>query len=173
MIPFALPVVSAMHTEVPAEAPKKPRQMEIKGTLSSIPVPKKMTEWKGSRAVSDPFLPGKIQYRIPLKKNQSILAEVISERPTFSIRIVEASGTETIYDELPQKTDLRKDRALYLNKQKRDVEVLVQIRTTEIVAGEPFTLVLTEIDTNSYLKDLETLQTQDSKPGPVPVIPSQ
>jgi hypothetical protein len=140
--------------------------MEVKGTLSSIPTPKKMSEYKGSRAVSDPFLPGKTQYRIPLKPNQSILAEIKSNRPTFSVRIVEASGTGTIYDELPQKTDSRKDRALYLNKQKKATEVLVLVRTTEIVSNEPFTLVLTEIDTDSYLKDLETLPKPEPSPSP-------
>lgn len=161
MIPLALALVSTLLTEVPSAVSKQPRQMEIKGTLSSIPTPKKMTEWKGSRAVSDPFLPGKTQYRVPLKSNQSILAEIKSNRPAFSVRIVGASGTDTRYDELPQKTDSRKDRALYLNKEKRAVEVLVQIRTTEIVSGEPFTLVLTEIDTDSYLKGEEPSQTSE------------
>jgi hypothetical protein len=137
--------------------------MEIKGTLSSIPTPKKMTEWKGSRAVSDPFLPGKTQYRVPLNPNQSILAEIKSNRPVFSVRIAGASGTDTRYDELPQKTDSRKDRALYLNKEKRALEVLVQIRTTEIVSGEPFTLVLTEIETDSYLTGEKP--TQNPEPG--------
>jgi septin family protein len=135
--------------------------MEIKGVLSSIPVPKKMGDWKGSRAVSDPFIPGKAQYRIPLKPNQSILAEIKSNRPTFSVRIVEASGTDTLFDNLPEQTALRKDQALYLNKQKRAMEVLVQIRTTEIVSGEPFTLVFTEIDTDTYLKELESPQTSE------------
>lgn len=165
MIPFALPIALSLPTQAVPEAPRNPRQMEIKGVLSSIPVPKKMGEWKGSRAASDPFLPGKAQYRIPLKPNQSILVEIKSSRPTFSVRIVEASGTDTRYDNLPEQTALRKDRALYLNKQKRSIEVLVQIRTTEIVSGETFTLVVTEIDTDSYLKDLESLQKSEPSSG--------
>ena len=155
MMPFTLVLLLALPAQTVPETPKKPRQMEIKGVLSSTPVPTKMGDRKVIRAVSDPFLPGKTQYRIPLKPSQSILAEVKSTRPTFAVRIVEASGTETKFDELPQTTDTRKDRALYLNKGKRAVEVLVQIRTTEIVSGEPYTLVLTEIDTDAYLKNPE------------------
>ena len=169
MILIVLPALLALPTQAAAEAPNKPRQMEIKGVLSSTPVPKKLGEWKGSRAVSDPFLPGRTQYRIPLKPNQSILAEIKSNRPTFSVMIVEASGTDTLYDNLPQETELRKDRALYLNKQKRTIEILVQIRTTEIVSGEPFTLVLTEIDTDSYLKELETSRNPEPTPAPTQV----
>jgi hypothetical protein len=155
MIPLVLASLVALTGKVPPEAPKQPRQMEVKGTLSSTPVPKKISEWKGSRAVSDPFLPGKIQYRIPLKPSQSILAEVKSLRPTFAVRIVEASGSGTKFDELPQKTDARKDRALYLNKEHRAIEVFVQIQTIEIVSAEPFTLVLTEVDTETYSSPLQ------------------
>jgi hypothetical protein len=167
-----MPFVLTLQAEIPVEVPKKPRQMEVKGILSSIPVPQKISEWKGSRAVSDPFLPGSTQYRIPLKQNQSILAEIKSNRPTFRVRIVEATGTATIYDELPQKTDLRKNRALFLNRQRKEQEVLVQIRTTEIVSNEPYTLVLTEIDTDSYLKDLEAVQNSAPNPDPTPTNPA-
>ena len=153
MIPLVLSVCLNLPAQAPPEAPKQPRQMEVKGVLSSTPVPTKMGDRRVIRAVSDPFLPGKVQYRIPLKPGQSILAEVRSKRPTFAVRIAEASGPETKFDELPQKTEVRKDRALYLNKGRRALEVFVQIQTTEIVSGEPYTLVLTEIDTEAYLKD--------------------
>ena len=162
MIALALFLVPALLAEVPAEPPKKRPQMEIKGILTSIPVPKKLGEVKGSRAVSDPFLGGKAQYRIPLRPNQSILAEIKSQRPTLSVLIVEASGTDTRFDKLPQAIEVQRDKALYLNKQKRAMEVLVHVWTTETVSGEPCTLVLTEIDTDAYLKELETAK----KPAP-------
>lgn len=173
MILFALALIPALLSDVPAEVPKKPRQMEIQGTLSSIPVPKKLGEWKGSRAVSDPFLPGKVQYRIPLKANQSIQAEIKASRPSFSLSIVEASGTDIPYDKLPQKTEMRKDQAIYLNRQHRVIEVLVQIRSTEIVSSEPFTLVLTELDTDLYLKELEAAQKVAPSPAPERVTPEK
>ncbi len=162
MIPFGLLMVPVLLAEAPAEAPKKPPQMEIKGTLTSIPVPKKLGEWKGSRAVSDPFLGGKAQYRIPLRANQSILAEVKSERPILNVLIVEARGTDTRFDNLPQTTEVMKNQALYINKQKRAMDVLVLVWTRETVSAEPYTLVLTEIDTDAYLKELETAK----KPTP-------
>ena len=112
--------------------------------------------------MSDPFLGGKAQYRIPLRANQSILAEVKSERPILNVLIVEARGTDTRFDNLPQTTEVMKNQALYINKQKRAMEVLVHVWTTETVSGEPFTLVLTEIDTDAYLKELETAK----KPTP-------
>ena len=175
MIPLALALalVPVLLGQVSVEAPKKPRQMEIKGTLSTLPVPKKMGEWRGSRAVSDPFLAGKTQYRIPLKPNQSIQAEIKASRPTFNVSIVEAQGTDTGYDALPEKTELRKDRAIYLNRQKRAMEVLVQIRSTEIVNKEPFTLILTELDTELYLKELEAAKAAAPGPAPERVTPEK
>ncbi len=48
MLPLALALLPALLLDVPTEAPKPPRQMEIKGTLSTLPVPKKMGEWSCS-----------------------------------------------------------------------------------------------------------------------------
>jgi hypothetical protein len=142
--------------------------MEIKGSLSSPSLPSKMGERGGSWAASDSFIPGKAQYKIPLKPGQSILAEVKSNRPTFQVFIIDAMRTGNASDAMPQIMDVRKDRALFLNKQKKAMEVLVQIQTTESVASEPFTLVLTEIDTAAYLKDLENSKKPESKPVATP-----
>jgi hypothetical protein len=167
MLPLALLITSALLAQTPAETPRKPRQMEIKGSLSSPALPSKMGE---SSAVADTFIPGKAKYRIPLKPSQSILAEVKSSRPTFRVVITDATGLGNASDNVPQMMDARKDRALFLNKQRKTMEVLVQVQTTESVASEPFTLVLTEIDTEAYLKDLEKSQKPGSKP-PVAIAP--
>jgi hypothetical protein len=121
-----------------------------------------------SWAASDAFIPGKAQYKIPLKPSQSILAEVKSQRPTFRVLITDAKETGNASETMPQIMEVRKDRALFLNRQKRALTVVVQVQSTESVASEPFTLVLTEIDTETYLKDLENSR----KPEPKPILAS-
>jgi hypothetical protein len=168
LIPSTFLTITALLAQSPAEVPKKPRQMEIKGTLSSTSLPAKMGTKGSSWAESDPFIPAKAQYKIPLKPGQSILAEVKSNRPTFKVMIVEAKGTGTASDAMPQIMDARKNRALFLNRQKKAMEVVVQVHTTESVASEPFTLVLTEIDTEAYLKQLEGAKNPEPKPADAP-----
>ena len=170
LIASTLLTITTLLTQAPFQVPKKPRQMEIKGTLSSTALPSKMGERGSSWAASDPFIPGKAQYKIPLKPGQSILAEVKSLRPTFRVLIVDAKGTGNASDAMPQIMDARKDRALFLNKQRKALEVIVEVQTTESVASEPFTLVLTEIDTEAYLKDLESSRKPESKPVNPPAV---
>lgn len=168
MIPLALITLSTLLLQTPSATSKKARQMEIKGTLSSTSLPSKMGERGSSWATSDTFVPAKAQYKIPLKASQSILAEVKSKRPTFQVIILDAKGTGNAFETMPQIMDGRKDRALFLNKQRKAVDVIVQVQSTESVASEPFTIVLTEIDTEAFLRDLENSKKSETAPAMTP-----
>ena len=135
--------------QAPAEPPRKPRQMELKGTMSSAAIPSMGTK-DLRRGASDPFVAGKRNMRVTLKPAQSISAEIKSARSSFRVRIVNPRDPGDM-GARSQKVDTRNEFALFLNLEKKAMEVVVQIETVEQCSYEPYTLILTDLDTDAYL----------------------
>jgi hypothetical protein len=125
--------------------------MELKGTMSSAAIPSIGTK-DLKRGASDPFVAGRRNMRVTLKPTQSISAEIKSARSSFRVRIVNPRDPGDM-GARSQQVDTRNEFALFLNVEKKVMEVVVQIETVEQVSNEPYTLILTELDTEAYLKE--------------------
>lgn len=152
MLSTALSLLSlCLLVQTPQAPAKPPRQMEIKGTLSSAPIP-----WAGAkdlrRGASDRFVAGKRNLRITLKPSQSIAAEVKSARSSFRVRIVNPRDPGDM-GARSQKVDTRNEYALFLNLEKKALEVVVTLETVEQTIDEPYTVILTELDTDTFLRE--------------------
>jgi len=137
--------------QAPQAPAKKPRQMELKGTLSSAPIP-----WAGAkdlrRGASDPFVAGMRNMRITLKPSQSIAAEIRSARASFRVRIVNPRDPGDM-GARSQMVNPRNETALFLNLEKKTMEVVVTLETVEQTIDEPYTLILTELDTETFIRE--------------------
>ena len=132
--------------QAPVEIPNKPRQMEIKGTLTSTPLARSTLK----RAAAEPNAAARRNYKIPLNPAQSIKAEIKSPHSAIRVRILNPKDLNDIGAK-SQEMNLRNDQAFFLNVEKKAMEVVVQVETMDLLIDEPYVLTLTEIDTKSYL----------------------